>query len=86
MTNPLLLFWRVALGAGVGTILGVFIGLSLFGSSTTDGSALLMCIALGSLASGILTWLWEQWKAREASSSSRPSPFISLPPKDDGRQ
>ena len=39
MKNPLLLIWRVALGAGVGMILGVFIGLSLFGSSTTDGSA-----------------------------------------------
>ena len=85
MKNPLLLIWRVALGAGVGMILGVFTGLSLLGSSTTDGNALLSCIELGSLAGGILTWLWERWKEREASASSHPSPFISLPPKDDSR-
>ena len=82
--NPLPL-WRVALGAGAGTILGVFIGLSLFGGSTTDGSALLSCIAFGALAGGTITWSWERWKEREASAAIRSSPFIPLPPKDDGR-
>jgi hypothetical protein len=83
VNNPLLLLWRVALGAGVGTILGLFAGLSLFGSSTAEGAPLLDCIGVGSLAGGVVTWLWERWKERAAIAAARPNPFVPLPRKED---
>ena len=86
MRDPLLVAWRVALGAGAGTIVGVFGGFSLFGASTTESGYLLNCIGLGTVAGGVLTWLWERWKQREAEAASRPDPFVALPRKDDGEQ
>ena len=83
MTNPLLLIWRVCMGAGIGTIVGLFAGVSVFGVSTAGGSVPGTCAVLGTLAGGAITWLWERWKEREAIAASRPAPFIPLPPMDD---
>jgi hypothetical protein len=83
MMNPLLTLWRVAVGSGVGMIFGLFAGLSVFGSSTAEGGPLLDCIGMGTVGGGVLTWLWERWKEREATAASRPDPFVRLPRKED---
>jgi hypothetical protein len=59
------------MGAGVGTILGVFAGLTLFGASPEHGQALVRTMALGGFGAGGLVWAWERWQAREVKRASR---------------